>query len=120
MDTTTIASAGLAARNTIDCTPPANLPDLVIIVDHSCKAAPYSLRIAIPNGCNTHILADADGNAQTLLTAVQSSIREGYEPTQYVEVYENGRVAGPWIIPSSIPRRPASPAQTKSLSAASH
>ena len=83
------------------------LPPQCIVFDRECTTAPFYLRIATADGCDHVELADAQGPAMTLPTAVCVCVRDGYEPTHY---YEKGH--GVNLIPGSIVRRPATPART--------
>jgi len=89
-------------KRLVDATPPDDFPDQVIITDHECKKAPYYLRVKIENGVDHVELSDIEGPVQTLVGAVQVSVAKGYDPTHYVDGHH-----GPWLIPSSIVRRPA-------------
>lgn len=83
------------------------LPPQCIMFDREFTSAPFYLRVATENGCDQIELADAQGPAMTLPTAVAVCVRDGYEPTHY---YEKGQ--GLNAIPKAIARRPATPART--------
>lgn len=82
------------------------LPPQCIVFDPEATWAPFYLRIALENGSDHVELADAQGLAMTLPTAVAVCVRDGYEPTHF---YEKGRGVNP--IPKAIARVAASPAR---------
>lgn len=102
----------LYEQRLVDGTPPDDFPSQCIIIDHGMEKAPYYLRVQESETHIKHVeLADANGPARSLPAAVQVCTRDGYAPTHYLEIKGKSLTSGPWLIPDSIVRKPASPAR---------